>query len=33
MNEAFVKCINVKKEYKTGDVTIQAVDDLSLIHI
>ena len=29
MNEAFVKCINVKKEYKTGDVTIQAVDDMS----
>ena len=27
MSEAFVKCINVKKEYKTGDVTIQAVDN------
>lgn len=29
MSEAFVKCINVRKEYKTGDVTIQAVDDMS----
>ena len=29
MSEAFVKCINVKKEYKTGDVTIQAVDNMS----
>ena len=29
MSEAFVKCINVKKEYKTGDVTIQAVDNMN----
>ena len=29
MSEAFVKCINVKKEYKAGDVTIQAVDNMN----
>ena len=29
MSEAFVKGINVKKEYKTGDVTIQAVDNMN----
>ena len=29
MSEAFVKCINKKKEYKTGDVTIQAVDNMN----
>ncbi len=29
MSEAFVKCLNVKKEYKTGDVTIQAVDNMN----
>ncbi|MCI8668477.1 MAG: ABC transporter ATP-binding protein [Lachnospiraceae bacterium] len=29
MSEAFVKCINAKKEYKTGDVTIRAVENMS----
>ena len=29
MSEAFVKCKNEKKEYKTGDVTIQAVDNMN----
>lgn len=29
MSEAFVKCIDVKKEYKTGDLTIKAVDNMN----
>ena len=29
MSEAFVKCKKEKKEYKTGDVTIQAVDNMN----
>lgn len=29
MSEPFVKCENVKKEYKTGDIVIKAVDDMN----
>ncbi len=29
MSDAFVKCISVNKEYKTGDVTIKAVDNMN----
>lgn len=29
MRDAFVKCINVNKEYKTGDVSIKAVDNMN----
>lgn len=29
MSEAFVKCENVRKEYKTGDIVIKAVDEMN----
>ncbi len=29
MSEPFVKCENVKKEYKTGDIVIKAVDEMN----
>lgn len=29
MREAFVKCVNVKKEYKTGDLAIKAVEEMN----
>lgn len=29
MSEAFVRCENVRKEYKTGDIVIKAVDEMN----